>query len=364
MRVMFVIHSLTSVGGAERILTLIANYFSKKGHKVTIAVFDKERADPFYPVSPEITMIPMNIHKASKISDGGDFLLGCLRIRNTVKLSKPELIISFLTYENIITLCSTLGLHIPVIVSERNDPRRSTKSRMLSWLRMKLYPKAHYVVCQTTNMMKLFDPPLMNGIVIPNPVTVPVIQEIPSDVSLPDGKLLFAVGGMTKEKIHQKGFDILIDVFSRIAEKHPSWNLVIFGDGPERNQLLMKLGKLGLQERVFLPGNIGDIFSVLPHGDMFVLSSRYEGFPNALCEAMSCGLPPVSFNCPTGPSDIIRHGIDGLLVEQENEEALEKSLNELINDEETRRAIGEQARKVTQRFNESTVMKMWYDVLM
>lgn len=360
---MFVIHSLTSVGGAERILSLLANSLSHKGQDVLIAVFDKESENPFYQISSEITIIPLNIKKASRILDAVHMIMGCLRIRNAVKQYKPDLLISFLTYENILSLSAALGLKIPLVVSERNDPRRSTKSRVLSWLRRKLYPNARYVICQTQDMVQLFNPPLDNAMVIPNPVLVPEKQEKTSEIPLPQENILFAVGGMTKEKIHQKGFDILFDVFSQTVETYPNWTLVILGDGPERRQLELKVQNMGMHGKILLPGNVKDIHTVLSLGDLFVLSSRYEGFPNALCEAMVCGLPVVSFDCPTGPRDIIRDDVDGLLVESENSVALKHAIESFMKDEKKRRKFGKHAEEIAQRFNESTVIKKWYDCI-
>lgn len=161
----------------------------------------------------------------------------------------------------------------------------------------------------------------------------------------------------------QKGFDLLIEAFSQIAAAHPEWTLIIYGEGERRNALESLVRTKSLESRVFLPGAVQQVPAVLSEASVFVLSSRYEGFPNALCEAMACGLPVISFDCPSGPNEIIRHNIDGILVKAGDIEALAKALDTLIRDNNLRRSLAVRATEITKRFEVKKIMNMWEELL-
>jgi glycosyltransferase involved in cell wall biosynthesis len=161
----------------------------------------------------------------------------------------------------------------------------------------------------------------------------------------------------------QKGFDLLIRAFASIARERPDWDATILGDGPERDALAAEIARWGLTRRIFLPGREPDAMGVLRRAELFVLSSRYEGFPNALCEAMACGLPVVAFDCPSGPVEIVRDGVDGLLVPAENVEALATAMSQLAGDPERRRAMGARATEISGRFSVESVAEKWERIL-
>src|SRR5262249_25449025 len=150
--------------------------------------------------------------------------------------------------------------------------------------------------------------------------------------------------------VPSKGFDVLIDSFSRIAARHQEWNLVIAGKGPEQTALDAQVRRLGLGGRVKLAGWFADPSEALGSAGLFVMSSRYEGFPNALLEAMAAGLPVISFDCDSGPSEIIRDNVDGVLVPAGDVALLERAMERLMSDETERRRLGECARDVVRRF--------------
>ena len=366
MRIVLALNSLFGPGGAERVISIMANHWAEKGWFVSIVTFDDGERPPYYPLHPRINHMMLN--QKSKNENIWlrirDFLSINVETRKRLVEEKPDIIIAFTSSTGLKVLRALLGRKIPVIVSERNMYTKSTRSMTHKCYRNLLYLKAKTIVCQTQTKKATFPPLLQRkSVIIPNPVPGKSSQVVQPEVTLPAGKIVFAVGHLSHEKIYQKGLDLLIPVFGKVSEKNADWHLVILNDGPEKDMLVRIIERCNLQGRVHFPGPVKDIYSVFSHGEMFVLSSRYEGFPNALCEAMACGLPAVSFDCPSGPGDIVRHGIDGLLVPPEDQEGLSKALDYLMSDENLRRNMGEKAREITIRFNEKAVMNKWEELI-
>jgi glycosyltransferase involved in cell wall biosynthesis len=169
-------------------------------------------------------------------------------------------------------------------------------------------------------------------------------------------RTVIAVGRLSREK----GVDLLLHAFARAALPLSAWQLVILGDGPERPALEAQIRVLGLQHNVLMPGVVADPERWLQHAELFVLSSRFEGFPNALLEAMSCGLAAVAFDCPSGPGEIIRNEHTGLLVPPADADALTAAIARLAQDPDLRRRLGTAAAlDVAQRFNLNRVAALW-----
>lgn len=363
MKILFMVSSISTKGGAERVISIMANYWVEKDWEVVIATIDDGRVPPAYKLHSKVKLNHLGLLPdiSDNIGAGLSSPLVLNKLIGYFSKSKPDAIISFMKVTNIVVLLATLKMSIPVIISERNNPVKAPINPLNKRLRKWLYPKASAVVCQTQGMLDYFVH--VNGVVIPNPVQKPIIDNISPEIELPESKLLFAVGNMSKRKVKQKGFDLLIHVFEKLARKFDDWTLIVLGDGPERISLKNMVDNYNLTDRVCLPGSVNDIHSILQLGDLFVLSSRYEGFPNALCEAMACGLPAVSFDCPTGPSDIMRNGIDGLLVPPEDVKSLEASLGRLMANKQTRDEMGLHAQEIVNRFSVQKVMGLWENLL-
>jgi glycosyltransferase involved in cell wall biosynthesis len=231
-------------------------------------------------------------------------------------------------------------------------------------LRRWYYPAAAGVVVQTDATARWARKWLLSDRVrmIPNPVVPPpasigdaVRNRVPSDT-----RMMVAMGRLER----QKGFDLLLAAFSLVADDHPEWRLVILGEGPERAALEQAIRERGLADRVMLPGVSKTPEDWLRACDLFVLSSRYEGFPNALGEAMACGLPVVSFDCPVGPGEIISHGEDGLLVPAGDVSALAAAMRRLIDDPAEAARMAGRAARVVERFGEEAVAARWEELLL
>jgi glycosyltransferase involved in cell wall biosynthesis len=269
-------------------------------------------------------------------------------------------VISFLSFVNTLVLFATRGLGVPVVVSERNDPQMDPIGPAWKWLRRWTYAFKAQVVTQTKRAQASFPPAIQaRTTVIPNPVPpIPQAEHTPTDVMLAKPALV-AMGSFYP----QKGFDLLLKAFVRLKDRHPAWTLTILGDGPLRPQLESLRDALGLEDRVNLPGRVKNPHHVLKQADLFVLSSRWEGWPMALGEAMSCGLPVIASDCRTGPREIIRDGVDGILVPPEDVEALATVMDQLMANDSERRRLASRAVEITDRFPLEKVMGMWEEAL-
>jgi glycosyltransferase involved in cell wall biosynthesis len=283
-------------------------------------------------------------------------------LRNAIVDTRPQSVVSFINITNIRVLLATRGLCLPVIVSERDDPYRDPIPEGAAQLRRRVYPMATYLVAQTEEAADYFAAEVGDRRrAIPNPVLQPELPEPGNDASAPKvGRILVGMGRL----VYEKGFSLLLSAFSKVADKHPSWSLEIWGEGPQREELERLSRDLNISERVRLPGFTGRPFEILSRADLFAMSSLIEGFPNALCEAMACGLPVVSFNCSSGIRQIIRDGVDGLLVRAEDPTALSVALDRLMDDEEERRQLAGRALEITERFGLDKTMARWEQLVL
>lgn len=359
MRITFVIPSLTP-GGAERVITTMANYWSNRGWNVTLLTFDDGGAPPFYELDPRVVHHSLGIAAASANAIAAllNNFSRLSRLRQAIRASRPEAVISFMDRTNVVTLLATWGMGLPVVVSERNDPAQSKIGRVWSGLRFFTYHLASRLVVQTERAGAFFPPSIRHrSMVIPNPVVRPELGA--TSLYRLKQPAIVAMGRL----VEQKGFDLLIGAFARLKERHPTWSLTIIGEGPLRPSLELLAASHGIQDRVAFPGRIKDPQAVLAQADIFVLSSRFEGFPNALCEAMACGLPVISTDCPSGPCEIIRDTYDGLLVQPNDETALATAMDRLMSDTSFRERLSKRAVEVTQRFGIERVMDSWEHLL-
>jgi glycosyltransferase involved in cell wall biosynthesis len=360
VRLTLVIHAMSN-GGAERVVATMANAWAARGWQITLLTFDDGREPPFYPLDPRVQHRPLGIAGASA---------GTLRavasnvervrvIRRAILESQPDAVLSFLDTVNVSVLLATRGLGLPTVVMEQTDPGQKSIGRSWNGLRQLLYRRASRLVVLSETSRSFFPPSIRaKSIIIPNPIAVDA--PVQGDAKRQDGgRTVIAMGRFAPEK----GFHLLIDAFARIADKHPDWRLVIWGDGPLRPQLESLCDRLGMNERVSLPGRTTEPFRQLRAADLFVMSSRREGFPLALGEAMACGLPAVSFDCPSGPREIIRDGVDGLLVPDGDVVGLSAAMSRLMTDDAERHRLAARAVEVNERFGAQRVLGQWEDLL-
>jgi glycosyltransferase involved in cell wall biosynthesis len=256
---------------------------------------------------------------------------------------------------NVLVLLATRGLQVPILVSERIDPQMHSIGLFWTKLRQLTYPLADRVVVQTEKAQNYFPAKLQKKIIIvPNPVVLPTPASQLSP-NLSGQHSLIAIGRL----VPQKGFDLLLTALAKLKDRYPEWRLTILGEGASRPQLESLRAELGLSHLVDFLGEVKNPSTYLHQANLFVMSSRFEGFPNALCEAMACGLPVISTDCPSGPAEIIDNGKDGLLVENENVSALAIAMEKLMSDEGERKFLATNALVAIQRFSIEKVMLVW-----
>jgi GalNAc-alpha-(1->4)-GalNAc-alpha-(1->3)-diNAcBac-PP-undecaprenol alpha-1,4-N-acetyl-D-galactosaminyltransferase len=359
-RITLVISSLSG-GGAERVMSHLANYWAENGKDITIITLDSVESD-FYTLHPHVKRIAMGLMKPSKGSLQAviNNFTRLKLLRQKIKYSNPDCIISFTDIMNIKTLISCTGLKIPIIVSERTDPRKHHIGPVWSCLRRIMYPKSNAVVVQSSNVSnwakEFLNDELVN--IIPNPIFLDGYRAGMERSRDTDRKVI-AMGRLVPEK----GFDLLLHAFARCIEIHKNWSLVILGEGPMRNELEALSRKLNVEAKVQMMGRINRPFEQLDKSDLFVLSSHYEGFPNALLEAMACGLPVISTDCPSGPNEIISHNIDGLLIEPNSIDALADAMDHLMSNESERKRLATKSIEVNSRFSIDRVSRMWEELI-
>lgn len=355
MNITLVISSLSS-GGAERVMSIMANYWADRAINITLITLDSKEND-FYVLDTRISRIGLDLmhNSATRWEAIKNNYTRFKQLRKALKQSRANVVISFIDNMNVMTLLAVIGLRMNVVISERNDPRQYSIGFIWDRLRLWVYPKADAIVVQTLPVKKWAEGKALNQKIdiIPNPV-LPVslekVTKIPYGFNQP---FVVAMGRL----VPQKGFDLLIKAFARIRDD--DWSLVIIGEGPERFNLDVLIKQLNLENRVYLPGRITEPNNILQQAELFVLSSHYEGFPNALLESMSCGLAVISFDCPSGPSDIIKNGENGILVPPMDIESLSAAMNNLIRDEGLRKKLGARARNVAEEFSVNKIMLLW-----
>lgn len=353
LKIVFVISSLC-IGGAERVMTILANTLSKLGHDVTI--ISKDHSESFYPINEEVKLY----YPKTKVNYGTKLSTlwgrrGIYRdLYRFLRKNRPDVVIPFSTTTNgvMIVICRMLGL--PVIASEHMNHKTTSEKFSHRFIRRFVYPHASYLTVLTKRDKDEYYSRFMKNVeVMPNPLA---LQPFNNEGAPPRENCILAVGDLNRWE--HKGFDTLFHIFANIRKQHPDWRLCIAGGG-EKGPIERMIEEQGLDGHVNLLGQTKEVQKYLQLCSIFVLPSRWEGLPLVLVEAMSQGIACIAFDCFTGPAEMITNGFDGILVEDQNRESFEMELSKLIADEELRKELGGKAIDSSLKFLPEEIVSRW-----
>lgn len=373
IKIAYCIPSLYYPSGMERVLTLKANYFAEHfGYEIHIILTDGKDKEPYYKLYPSITLHQLDINYDEMYGRSlwkrisgywNKQQLFMKRLNDCLCEIRPDITISLLRRDiNFINKMKDGSIKLGEIHFNKSNYREFSDNRLPAFIQHCVKKYWMWQLIRQVRQLKRFVvlsyedaaewTKLKNVAVIYNPL--PFFPERQSDGS---SKQVIAAG----RYMPQKGFDRLIDAWSIVNMQHPDWVLRIYGDGM-RQQLQQQIDRLGIASSCILEHSTPDIDEKYCESSIFALSSRYEGFGMVIIEAMACGIPPVSFACPCGPRDIIDDGKNGLLVENGNIEMLAGKICYLIENDEIRRKMGQQARIDVERFKIEQIAGQWKEL--
>lgn len=365
-----------NAGGMERAAVNMANYWAARGWRPTILTTSQRGRPVAYALDPRVMHRDIGWrrdpadhemdHESLRailrvIADDepeyevilADIVLLTL-LRRAILETRPQVVISFCDVMNVRMLVATNGLRLRRLVSERNDPERTRIDWRWERLRRRLYPRADAVIAQTDAAARWFERFGAKAIAIANPV----LAAPPRNGHVKQAKSIVAVARL----VAFKRLNVLIRAFAALEDKHPEWRADIWGDGPLHDWLADLIAQLGAK-RITLRGHAHDVYAAFRQGDLFAMTSSTEGFPNALCEAMAAGLPAVVYDCGAGVREIVRDGVDGVLVREDGVPAFASALERMMIDDEARSRMALRAPEVVERFGVENVMRRWEECI-
>lgn len=358
-RVLIFIHSLHG-GGAERVAADLSAHWAQSGWPVMI-VTQADSHDDAYTLHSDVQR--KILHTAGEGGGLRGIVANVRRVRalrQVLREFKPDIVLGMMTTASVLAVLAARGLPCKVIATEHTHPPSQMLSGLWQRLRRWTYPRAARVVALTRGTADWLAQhvPGSKLAVIPNPVHWPLSRAEPIVTPPPahERRRLLAVGRLHPDK----GFDLLVQAYAQIASQHPQWDLIILGEGNERQRLQAQIEEAGLQDRVTMPGRVGNVGDWYENADIYVLSSRFEGLSNTLLESLASGLTAVCFDCDTGPREVVRDGTDGMLVRPNGDvPAMAAALSSLMSDGATRQSLAHHAIEARDRFSAQRVLGMW-----
>lgn len=345
MKIVFITSTLSS-GGSERVMSLLANTLSERGHDVEIICLNQHIV--FYPITDKVRIWFAEDEAHS------DFIgKKMIWFRNKIKRETPNIVIAFMLEVYCVTLASLLGLNTPVISSERIDPHFF--GRIKSFMRWILLRRTTHLVVQTQRIKGYYSKKIQDKTtIIQNPVTNKVFEVSP----IHKQDRIIAVGRLA----YQKNYPMMLRAFKNILQYYPQYQLVIFGEGPQRQIIENYIDKLRLNMNVKLLGRSDNITEEMNKSKLFIMSSDYEGMSNALLEAVCMGLPVISTDV-SGAKDLIDDGINGFITPIRDDKAFTNALLKMLSDESKMTEMGNLNKKKAENFKENHIVDIWEELI-
>lgn len=344
MKILIVIGA-PSIGGAQRVAFNMSEWFNRQTDcHATVVSLLPAKEDKYDTSSLEV----IELCGRNTIQS----------LRKVIKAQHPDIVLTMTVPLCVYTVPALFGLKVKHVISERTAPSRSATKGMTRVLSRLLMRTANGYVFQTAEARDYYGGRIANNsAVIPNPLfdtdQMPVIQYDGEDT-----KTIVTAGRLNEVKNHP----MLIESFKDISERYPDYKLIIYGSGPEKTNDEKLVKKLGLMGKVKLPGSTNNIIEALYNTSMFILTSNYEGMPNALMEAMALGLPCISTDCPCGgPRELIKDGENGMLVPVGDKAALVKAIENLIEDRKMALRMGLKALEIRNTYSMDVICKQWQE---
>ncbi len=348
-RIFFVIRCL-QYGGAERVMCEIARFLEEKGYEVTIITFIKAKKE--YILNDKIERVNLNVpEKGIK-----KLMVGRRALKRYLLKENAKICISFDILANILLILSAPKKCIKII-SERNAPKQTELSAVSKVLRFLTYGRCDYCVFQTDGARKCYSKKIQKkGLVIPNPVK----ENLPFKKSIDTKKEIVAIGRLE----NQKNYPAMIRGFEEFVNSFPEYTLKIYGDGSKEKELIDYICEKNLRSRVNIEHSCPDIHSRISDSEMFIMTSNYEGIPNALLEAMAMGFPVVAYDCPPGGCAVlVEHEVNGILLKSQEAGVIAGALKMLAEDRGLRERLGNNARQVRSDFSLDKIGGKWLDLI-
>lgn len=347
-RYIFFIGTLCN-GGAERVVSILASLMAEKGMEVEVLTFYEK--EPAYHIHPDV-----QLQSVEKLAGSTNKVINVFWLRKYFK-KNAKVVISFLAPFNIVALAAKLGTKVPTIVADRNDPTKVPRNVVVRKMRDILYMFADHVVIQTQKNQSYFNNVVQKkSTVIYNPMNMGEL--VGSALNTKKKKKIVTAGRL----MPQKNQEMMIKAFAKVYKEFPEYQLVIYGDGPSEYSLKKLAVQLEIDGKVIFPGNVKDLHDRIKEAEVFVLSSDYEGMPNALIEAMCLGLPVISTKV-SGATDLIVHEKNGLLVDIGNEEQFSEALKMMLSNEEKRKIMAREAVKLADKLQPNQILKQWQEII-
>jgi len=356
MKILFVISSLTT-GGAEKVLSFLANRWSEKNEIIVVTL--KSKQYDFFSLSSKVKRYSLNIERKKWFLFFPTIKL-LLGLRKTILEEKPDYIVSFVVKTNIFTLLSTMGMKIPIVVSEHNTIINETIDWKQHLLRELLYKRAKIITVLNESIRnELFSVypkiPKESVIVTPNPFMDSIIDNKKKKRE----NIILNIGRL----VPQKRQDLLIKAFNVFSNNNKGYKLIILGDGPEREKLNQMIQEMNLSNDIELLGFVKDVYNYLSIASIFAMTSAFEGFGLVFLEAMNAKVPIVSFDIP-GARDILTHGKDALLVPFGDVYQFAKAMETVLKNTELYNALINNGRETLKKYAPEKIDEIWFNSIL